>query len=155
MEEYKTGEPVPKQNILNEIEQLYKALELTPTQNEDNNYISKIELEIKELSSEKKRIEEQTKNVGFTFSKSINKYWGNKIKNLDHDLEILNNKLLEAKLYKKDNFRLRHNIMTQIKEFKKILRNEPTKLNEIRYGGKYRKTHKRSYKRRHTKRNRN
>ena len=128
MEEYKIGEPVSKQNILNEVEQLYKALELTPSQNEDDNYISKIEFEIKELSSEKKRIEEQTKTVGSIFSKSTNKYWRNKIKNLDQNLEILNNKLLEAKLYKKDNFRLRHNIMTQIKEFKKILRNEPAKL---------------------------
>jgi hypothetical protein len=155
MEEYKIGEPVSKQNILNEVEQLYKALELTPSQNEDDNYISKIEFEIKELSSEKKRIEEQTKTVGSTFSKSTNKYWRNKIKNLDQDLEILNNKLLEAKLYKKDNFRLRHNIMTQIKEFKKILKNEPAKLNEIRYGGKHRKTHKRSHKRHYTKRNRN
>jgi hypothetical protein len=71
----------------------------------------------------------------------------------------LNEDLKQAELNKNTHYKTRRNITVKLQKLRNELRNVPDKVNEIRYGGNGRilkdKKHRKTHKRRHTKRNRN
>ena len=71
----------------------------------------------------------------------------------------LNEDLKQAELNKKTHYNTRKNITVKLQKLHNELRNVPDKVNEIRYGGNGHilkdKKHRKTHKRRHTKRNPN
>ena len=151
-------------NIRRQITNVMNAYNQIPKKINNNSKIQDISYQIRNAELIKQSISNSIKRYGSnSLSAVADTKWQNKLHKIDLQLEDLNKRLVQAKANKNKHSEARKNSkLTQI-NLTRQLRSKPHlveynsgKENEIRYGGKQRKTHKRrTNKRNKTKRNRN
>jgi len=151
-------------NIRRQITNVMNNYNQIPKKNNNNSHIYAISSQIKNANTIKKTILNTiTKHGKNPLFNTVRNQWLNRLKTIDIQLEDLNNRLVQAKANKNKHTEARKNskvkqinLTRRLRSIPHVIQYNSGKENEIRYGGKHHKTHKRkTNKRNKTKRNRN
>ena len=138
-------------NIYNKINYYNNMYSKIPTQYNNQGKINSILRKIKTAESDKNMAERNMREYGgVSFSRNVNSKWQRKIRSYNTTLKFLREDLARAQSHKNTHNKSRRNITIKQKQLEEYLRALQPKDNEIRRGGKHRKTHKRHHYKRHT-----
>jgi hypothetical protein len=145
-------------NIRRQITNVMNAYNQIPKQINNNSKIQAISYQIRNAERIKQSISNSIKRYGSnSLSAVADTKWQNKLHKIDLQLEDLNNRLVHAKANKNKHSEARKNskltqihLTRQLRLQPQLIEHNSGKENEIRYGGKHGKTHKRHHYKRHT-----
>ena len=139
-----------QRNITNRIKYYNNTYSNISTQNQNKNNIYNISRKIENAESERDHILRSIREYGGVQFSRANSKWQEKVNSYDRQLKFLRQDLAQAKLNKNMHNKSRKFITIEKKKLQAKMRDLQPKENEIRWGGKHHKTHKRRTNKRRT-----